>query len=148
MNDTDAAISTLHALRERGISIAIDDFGTGFSSLSYLRHLPVDKIKIDRSFINNIASNSKDAAIVQGIIALAHHLDLAVVAEGVETFQQQQQLADLACDIFQGYFFARPMPYEALQAWLKGTRRSISDRSLSSVANCASRRFRRPPYDL
>nr|WP_295710797.1 EAL domain-containing protein [uncultured Halomonas sp.] len=119
MNDTDAAISTLHALRERGISIAIDDFGTGFSSLSYLRHLPVDKIKIDRSFINNIASNSKDAAIVQGIIALAHHLDLAVVAEGVETFQQQQQLADLACDIFQGYFFARPMPYEALQAWLK-----------------------------
>lgn len=119
MNDTDVAIDTLHALREMGISIAIDDFGTGFSSLSYLRHLPVDKVKIDRSFINNIANNSKDAAIVQGIIALAHHLELAVVAEGVETWQQQQQLAALNCDVFQGYLFARPMPFEALQAWLK-----------------------------
>ncbi|MBR9904903.1 MAG: EAL domain-containing protein, partial [Gammaproteobacteria bacterium] len=104
------------------ISVAIDDFGTGFSSLSYLRHLPVDKVKIDRSFINNIANNSKDAAIVQGIIALAHHLDLTVVAEGVETPQQQQQLMALKCDVFQGYLFARPMPFEALQAWLASHR--------------------------
>lgn len=118
MNDTDTAIDTLHALRAMGISIAIDDFGTGFSSLSYLRHLPVDKVKIDRSFINNIANNSKDAAIVQGIIALAHHLELTVVAEGVETLQQHQQLLALNCDVFQGYLFARPMPIEALQAWL------------------------------
>ncbi|MGP9765676.1 EAL domain-containing protein [Halomonas sp. AOP13-D3-9] len=122
MNDTDAAIDTLHALREMGISIAIDDFGTGFSSLSYLRHLPVDKVKIDRSFISNIANNSKDAAIVQGIIALAHHLDLTVVAEGVETPQQQQQLMALQCNVFQGYLFARPMPFEALQAWLASHR--------------------------
>lgn len=118
MNDTDVAINKLHALREMGISIAIDDFGTGFSSLSYLRHLPVDKVKIDRSFVTNISENNKDAAVVQGIIALAHHLDLIVVAEGVETLQQKQQLQLLGCDVFQGYFFARPMPYEALRHWL------------------------------
>lgn len=119
MNDTEAAIETLHALRTMGISIAIDDFGTGFSSLSYLRHLPVDKVKIDRSFIVNIAENGKDAAVVQGIIALAHHLDLLVVAEGVETSEQRQQLIALGCDVFQGYLFARPMPFEALKSWLE-----------------------------
>ncbi|MBL1267867.1 MAG: EAL domain-containing protein [Halomonas sp.] len=125
MNDTDAAIDTLHALHAMGISVAIDDFGTGFSSLSYLRHLPVDKVKIDRSFINNIANNSKDAAIVQGIIALAHHLELTVVAEGVETTQQHQQLVELQCDVFQGYLFARPMPFEALCEWLTEKQGSI-----------------------
>lgn len=118
MNDTDAAIDTLHALRNMGISIAIDDFGTGFSSLSYLRHLPIDKVKIDRSFIVNITESSKDSAVVQGIIALAHHLDLMVVAEGVETSRQQQQLITLGSDVFQGYLFAKPMPFEALQVWL------------------------------
>lgn len=126
MNDTDAAIDTLHALREMGISVAIDDFGTGFSSLSYLRHLPVDKVKIDRSFINNIAHNSKDAAIVQGIVALAHHLELKVVAEGVETSQQHQQLVALKCDVFQGYLFARPMPFEPLCDWLTEQRGSVT----------------------
>ena len=119
MNDTDAAIDTLHALRGMGISIAIDDFGTGFSSLSYLRHLPIDKIKIDRSFILNIDENSKDAAVVQGIIALAHHLELNVVAEGVETRSQQQQLLTLDCDVLQGYLFAKPMPFESLTQWLQ-----------------------------
>lgn len=125
MNDTDVAIDTLHALRAMGISVAIDDFGTGFSSLSYLRHLPVDKVKIDRSFINNIANNSKDAAIVQGIVALAHHLELTVVAEGVETSQQHQQLVALQCDVVQGYLFARPMPFEALCDWLAEHQGSI-----------------------
>lgn len=119
MNDTDAAIDTLHALRGMGISIAIDDFGTGFSSLSYLRHLPIDKIKIDRSFILNIDESSKDAAVVQGIIALAHHLELNVVAEGVETSSQQHQLLALNCDVLQGYLFAKPMPYESLTRWLQ-----------------------------
>ncbi|WP_404465800.1 putative bifunctional diguanylate cyclase/phosphodiesterase [Vreelandella aquamarina] len=119
MNDTDAAIDTLHALRGMGISIAIDDFGTGFSSLSYLRHLPIDKIKIDRSFILNIDESSKDAAVVQGIIALAHHLELNVVAESVETSSQQHQLLALNCDVLQGYLFAKPMPYESLTRWLQ-----------------------------
>ncbi|WP_394424332.1 putative bifunctional diguanylate cyclase/phosphodiesterase [Vreelandella stevensii] len=118
MNDTEAAIETLNALRELGVSIAIDDFGTGFSSLSYLRHLPIDKIKIDRSFIVNIDHHRKDAAVVQGIIALAHHLDLTVVAEGIETEAQHQQLLALGCDVLQGYLFARPMPFDTLQAWL------------------------------
>ncbi len=76
----------------------------GFSSLSYLRHLPIDKIKIDRSFIINIGDNSKDAAVVQGIIALAHHLELTVVAEGVETHQQERHLLSLECDVLQGVF--------------------------------------------
>jgi EAL domain-containing protein (putative c-di-GMP-specific phosphodiesterase class I) len=101
-----------------GISIAIDDFGTGFSSLSYLRHLPSDKIKIDRSFIINIGDNSKDAAVVQGIIALAHHLELTVVAEGVETHQQERYLLSLECDVLQGYLFAKPMPFNTLIGWL------------------------------
>ena len=118
MNDTEAAIDTLHALRGMGISIAIDDFGTGFSSLSYLRHLPIDKIKIDRSFILNIVESSKDAAVVQGIIALAHHLELNVVAEGVETSAQQQHLLALNCDVLQGFLFAKPMPFEPLTHWL------------------------------
>ncbi|WP_404377289.1 putative bifunctional diguanylate cyclase/phosphodiesterase [Vreelandella aquamarina] len=118
MNDTEAAIDTLHALRGMGISIAIDDFGTGFSSLSYLRHLPIDKIKIDRSFIIDIVDSTKDAAVVQGIIALAHHLDLNVVAEGVESSAQQQHLLTLNCDVLQGYLFAKPMPFEALTRWL------------------------------
>ena len=118
MNDTDAAIDTLHALRNMGISIAIDDFGTGFSSLSYLRHLPIDKIKIDRSFIINIGDNGKDAAVVQGIIALAHHLELTVVAEGVETRQQERHLLSLECDVLQGYLFAKPMPFNTLIGWL------------------------------
>ena len=126
MNDADAAINTLHALREMGISVAIDDFGTGFSSLSYLRHLPIDKVKIDRSFINNIAHNSKDAAIVQGIVALAHHLELKVVAEGVETPQQHQQLVALKCDVFQGYLFARPMPFKPLCDWLREQRGHVT----------------------
>ncbi|UDM05993.1 EAL domain-containing protein [Halomonas sp. NyZ770] len=118
MNDTEAAIETLNALRELGVSIAIDDFGTGFSSLSYLRHLPIDKIKIDRSFIMNIDHHRKDAAVVQGIIALAHHLDLTVVAEGIETDAQQQQLLLLGCDVLQGYLLARPMPFDTLKSWL------------------------------
>ncbi|WP_346797653.1 EAL domain-containing protein [Halomonas sp. Bachu 37] len=122
MNDTDSAIDTLHALRGMGVSVAIDDFGTGFSSLSYLRHLPVDKIKIDRSFILDMADNDKDAAVVQGIIALAHHLDLTVVAEGVETCRQREYLTSLECDVFQGYLFARPMPLGELNQWLEAHR--------------------------
>ncbi|MCL7930299.1 putative bifunctional diguanylate cyclase/phosphodiesterase [Halomonas llamarensis] len=119
MNDTEGAITTLHALHNMGVHVAIDDFGTGFSSLSYLRHLPVNTLKIDRSFITHLPENRKDTAVVSGIIGLAHHLDLTVVAEGVETQQQHQALAALDCDVFQGYFFSRPMPFPAVVDWLK-----------------------------
>ncbi|MDR5898563.1 EAL domain-containing protein [Halomonas vilamensis] len=119
MNDTEGAIATLHRLREMGVHVAIDDFGTGFSSLSYLRHLPVDTLKIDRSFITHLPDNRKDTAVVGGIIDLAHHLGLTVVAEGVETREQHQTLAALDCDVFQGYLLAHPMPYGSLVDWLE-----------------------------
>ncbi|MAL99138.1 MAG: hypothetical protein CL583_11910 [Alteromonadaceae bacterium] len=118
LHDPARVIATLHELRELGVGISIDDFGTGFSSLSYLKRLPITKVKIDRSFIQEITNDPKDAAITQGIISMAHHLKLKVVAEGVETGPQAAFLRDNACDIFQGYFFARPMPMAQLTEFL------------------------------
>ncbi|GHC34612.1 putative bifunctional diguanylate cyclase/phosphodiesterase [Aidingimonas halophila] len=118
MDDAESAISILHELRRLGISVAIDDFGTGFSSLSYLKHLPIGKIKIDRTFIRDVESNRHDASIVQGIVSMSHHLGLTVVAEGVETEAQKACLMRFGCDILQGYLFARPMPLDALITYL------------------------------
>ncbi|GAA3527307.1 hypothetical protein GCM10022394_03090 [Zobellella aerophila] len=118
MDNTQYAIGVLQSLREMAVSVAIDDFGTGFSSLSYLKNLPIGKIKIDRSFIQEVTSNPHDAAITQGIIAMAHQLGLEVVAEGIETQEQYQFLQRHGCDLFQGFYFARPMPLERLQAFL------------------------------
>ncbi|MCA1769697.1 MAG: EAL domain-containing protein [Halomonas sp.] len=114
MDNTESAIDILHALRAMQISVSIDDFGTGYSSLSYLRHLPISKVKIDRSFINEVTTNPHDAAIVKGMISMAGHLGLKVVAEGVETEEQRAQLEAWGCDIFQGFLLARPMPLDAL----------------------------------
>ncbi|MEN5302575.1 GGDEF domain-containing protein [Pseudomonas sp. TWI628] len=118
LHNVEHAIATLHRLKNLGVRIALDDFGTGFSSLSYLKRLPIDKIKIDRSFIQDISTNPHDAAITQGIISMAHHLGLSVVAEGVETAPQVDFLESGRCDIFQGYYFARPMSHEALRIFL------------------------------
>jgi diguanylate cyclase (GGDEF)-like protein/PAS domain S-box-containing protein len=118
MADTAAAVDTLHRLRDMGVEVSIDDFGTGFSSLSYLKQLPIGKIKIDRSFVRDIATSRHDGAIVQGIISMAHHLGLAVVAEGIEEAEQRDFLAAHGCDVFQGFLFARPMPLDKLQAYL------------------------------
>ncbi|WP_240036432.1 EAL domain-containing protein [Halomonas urmiana] len=118
MNDTEGAIETLHALRTMGVGVAIDDFGTGFSSLSYLKHLPIDRVKIDRSFVSGVANSAEDAAIIQGIISMAHHLGLKVVAEGIEQEQQHHLLTAHGCDLFQGFLFARPMPLESLIEFL------------------------------
>lgn len=118
LNNAEQAIETLHRLKALGVRIALDDFGTGFSSLSYLKRLPIDKIKIDRSFIREIVTDHHDAAITQGIISMAHHLSLIVVAEGVETASQMEFLKRSRCDIFQGYHFARPMPFATLEAFL------------------------------
>jgi len=112
----------LESLRALGVATAIDDFGTGFSNLGYLRKLPVEKIKIDRSFVAEIESSSADAAIVQGILWLARALQLKVVAEGVETAAQRDFLAENGCDEFQGYFFARPMPLDQLKEYLPAQR--------------------------
>lgn len=118
LHNAEQAIETLHRLNALGVRIALDDFGTGFSSLSYLKRLPIDKIKIDRSFIREIVTDHHDAAITQGIISMAHHLSLIVVAEGVETASQMEFLKGSRCDIFQGYHFARPMPFAALKAFM------------------------------
>ncbi|WP_028239827.1 EAL domain-containing protein [Stutzerimonas azotifigens] len=119
MNNPERAIETMHQLKQLGVRIAIDDFGTGYSSLSYLKRLPIDKVKIDRSFIKEIISDHHDAAITQGIISMAHHLRLTVIAEGVETEPQLAFLKKSHCDEFQGYYFARPMPYAELESFLR-----------------------------
>lgn len=116
--DADQVIKTLHDLRALGVGIAIDDFGTGFSSLSYIKLLPAGKIKIDRSFIKDVIQDRSDAAITQGVISMAHHLSLEVVAEGVETDAQAAFLRRNQCDLLQGFLFARPMPMDRLEEYM------------------------------
>lgn len=114
LDGAESAIKLINALKAIGVRVALDDFGTGFSSLSYLRDLPIHKVKLDRAFIHDIGSNRNNAAIVQGIITMAHHLDLVVVAEGIEKWEQQQDLVRRNCDLLQGFYFAKPMPREAI----------------------------------
>lgn len=122
MENTEVAIDIVRRLRGAGVDVFIDDFGTGFSSLAYLKNLPVNKIKIDRSFIRDVMSEPGDAAITQGVISMAHHLGLKVVAEGVETNAQRAFLAQHGCDSLQGFLFARPMPLAQLRDYLIGAR--------------------------
>jgi len=110
----------LQAIKSRGLRIAIDDFGTGFSSLAYLRRFPIDRLKIDRSFVHDLATDGDGHALVRAIIGLAHDLKLEVIAEGVETDAQADLLRRWGCDAFQGYRFGRPMTPEALAEQLKG----------------------------
>lgn len=110
MQHGEEVIAALQNLRDMGVKLAIDDFGTGYSSLSYLRRFPVNRLKIDRSFVREMASNSDDAAITSGIIALAHSIHLRVVAEGVESAEQLELLRLAGCDEAQGYYLGRPMP--------------------------------------
>ncbi|HYQ38469.1 MAG TPA: EAL domain-containing protein, partial [Pseudomonas sp.] len=119
LKDAERAIHLLHQLKKIGVGLSLDDFGTGYSSLSYLKDLPIDKVKIDRSFIQELIDDPRDAAITQGIISMAHHLDLQVVAEGVETTAQADFLGRNRCDAFQGFLYARPMPFAALQHYLQ-----------------------------
>jgi diguanylate cyclase (GGDEF)-like protein len=119
MTDVAATVSTLSALRERGVRIAVDDFGTGYSSLSYLRHFPIDILKIDRTFVDSVAeAQSADETLVRAIIGLGRTLGLATVAEGIERAEQRAELAALGCELGQGYHFARPLDPEALEAFL------------------------------
>jgi EAL domain-containing protein (putative c-di-GMP-specific phosphodiesterase class I) len=111
---------TLEALRALGVQIAIDDFGTGYSSLSYLKDLPVDLIKIDRSFVSDLPGPGAGAAIVAATVELAHRLGLAVVAEGVETAEQYEFLEELGCDLIQGYIVSKPVEAAVLGPLMHG----------------------------
>ncbi|MEQ6342822.1 MAG: EAL domain-containing protein [Gammaproteobacteria bacterium] len=110
MQNAETAITTLNALDAMGIDISIDDFGTGYSSLGYLKRLPINTLKIDRSFVSDIPADHDDAAIAMAIIAMAHNLGIRVVAEGVETAEQRVFLVEHHCDAMQGYYFSRPLP--------------------------------------
>jgi EAL domain-containing protein (putative c-di-GMP-specific phosphodiesterase class I) len=110
VEDFGRGVSILRRLKTLGVRIAMDDFGTGYSSLSYLQSFPFDKIKIDQSFISKVTSNPQSAAIVRGVIGLAHGLNLPVLAEGVETKAQLDFLAAESCDEMQGYLLGRPHP--------------------------------------
>jgi len=122
MADRDRALAILTRLRQRGVQISVDDFGTGYSSLSYLRDLPIDELKLDRSFVFPMADDARAAALVASIIDLAHSLGLRMVAEGVETRFAYTELTRLGCDQAQGYYMCRPVPAVELDHWL-GTRR-------------------------
>jgi EAL domain-containing protein (putative c-di-GMP-specific phosphodiesterase class I) len=113
----------LSRLREMGVGISIDDFGTGYSSLAYLKRLPADVLKIDRSFVEGLGSDREDTAIVRMIVELAHTLDMEVVGEGVETEEQAALLRDMGCDMAQGYHFAKPLPPERIPALLSTSTR-------------------------
>ncbi|HEX6508453.1 MAG TPA: EAL domain-containing protein, partial [Chloroflexota bacterium] len=119
MVDPARAMDTLSRLHSMGICIAIDDFGTGYSSLGYLKRLPADQIKIDKSFVQDMASNEDDAFIVRSVIDLGHSLGLEVVAEGVEDQATWDMLAAMGCDLGQGYHLSRPLPSAQLGQWLK-----------------------------
>jgi EAL domain-containing protein (putative c-di-GMP-specific phosphodiesterase class I) len=114
VENVDYAMEVLHKLKALGASISIDDFGTGYSSLGYLKRFPIDTLKIDRSFVRDIASSAKDAAIVDAICALARSLDIGLVAEGVEHLWQAEYVAARHCTELQGYLFSRPLPPEAV----------------------------------
>ena len=119
MENPEMTLSILDQLAAMGIVLAIDDFGTGYSSLAYLKHLPIKRLKLDRSFVTDIETDANDAAICTATIALGHSLGLELVAEGVETETQRDFLAALGCDMLQGYLFSRPMPFDDTVAYLK-----------------------------
>ncbi len=117
--DVETHLETMDRLKRIGVSLSIDDFGTGYSSLSYLKRFPVDRLKIDASFVRDVAIDPDDASIVTTIIGLSHNLGLNVIAEGVETAEQLRFLQEQGCDEIQGYFVARPMPARDVPTWLR-----------------------------
>jgi EAL domain-containing protein (putative c-di-GMP-specific phosphodiesterase class I) len=118
LGDIERVLPTLYRLRDLGVRLSVDDFGTGASSLSYLRQWPVHEVKIDDSFVQGMATDSGDLAIVRAVVSLAREFGLTAVAEGVESELTLDLLEEMGCEIGQGYLFSRPLPYERLEAWL------------------------------
>jgi EAL domain-containing protein (putative c-di-GMP-specific phosphodiesterase class I) len=125
MHDPPRARATLERLAEIGVGVSVDDFGTGYSSLAHLRSLPVDTLKIDKSFVLDMAEDGADEAIVRSMIELAHNLGMRVVAEGVESAATWIRLAALGCDLAQGFHLARPLPASGLLAMLEAERDAL-----------------------
>jgi EAL domain-containing protein (putative c-di-GMP-specific phosphodiesterase class I) len=118
LDDVDSVIAKMHELKAQGVGFSLDDFGTGYSSLSYLKRLPLDQLKIDQSFVSDLLTSPREAAIAKAIVALGQTLGLTVIAEGVETSLQRELLQELGCRVFQGYLFGRPAPVGALDEYL------------------------------
>lgn len=119
MNNIDQSMTMLNKLKKMGFKLALDDFGTGYSSLNYLKNIPIDKVKLDRSFVENIDRNTKDQLLVKSIIELSHRMELEVVGEGVETHFQNTLLGTFGCDYIQGYFHGRPQDKNQINTWIK-----------------------------
>jgi EAL domain-containing protein (putative c-di-GMP-specific phosphodiesterase class I) len=142
MESVEANLRKLQAMRELGVGLTIDDFGTGYSSLNYLNRFPLDKLKIDRSFVHDMLDDPTDLAITRAIIGLGHTLGLKVVAEGVETRQEAEILFAEGCDEFQGFFYAHPMAADAFQSWVTG-RKADSGITAAQSADSNVHRIRR-----
>lgn len=134
MRDVETTIRTLWELKGLGLQLAVDDFGTGYSSLSYLKRLPLDVLKIDRSFVSGIGQSQEDTAIVHAIMALARSLNLKVTGEGIETAEQADLLGEWGCDRGQGYLFSKPLDGQAAGALLGAAAQQASDARFSSEA--------------
>ncbi len=124
--DTESALGTLEALKRHGVRISLDDFGTGYSSLALLKRIPVDELKVDRSFVAGLGLDPQDSPIVSTVIGLAEALGLAAIAEGVETTAQAEELRRIGCVFAQGFYFARPQPPERMTTLL-GSRLDVVD---------------------
>jgi EAL domain-containing protein (putative c-di-GMP-specific phosphodiesterase class I) len=131
--------SDLDELKHAGVRLAIDDFGTGYSSLSYLRELPIDVLKIDKSFVDGIASSGQRLALARGIVEIAQTLEIDVIAEGIETEEQRTLMTEMGCRYGQGYLLAKPMPWDQVQVLLRSGQGLVPD--------LAPRRAATPPHN-
>ena len=138
VEDGPSTARQLEALRELGVAIALDDFGTGYSSLSHLRQLPISRVKIDRSFVTQVADDPRSATIVRAMVGLIHGLGLEVIAEGIETADDLAFLRDHGCDLGQGYLFSRPVPAAEFARLVERGSTAVPARGLVAAAQSAA----------